>query len=55
MEELINITSLAFNYFNKIFIENLSSKIKLLELENFLKLSKSKHYFIDTISINYSF
>ena len=31
------ITFLAFNYSNEIFIENLSNKIKLSELENYLK------------------
>ena len=31
------ITFLAFNYFNEIFIENLSNKIKLSELEDYLK------------------
>ena len=30
-------TFLAFNYSNEIFIENLSNKIKLLELENYIK------------------
>ena len=32
-----NITFLAFNYSNEIFIENLSNKIKLPELEDYLK------------------
>ena len=32
-----NITFLAFNYSNEIFIENLSNKIKLSELENYIK------------------
>ena len=32
-----NITFLVFNYSNEIFIENLSNKIKLSELEDFLK------------------
>ena len=32
-----DITFLAFNYSNEIFIENLSNKIKLSELENYLK------------------
>ena len=32
-----NITFLAFNYSNEIFIENLSNNIKLSELENYLK------------------
>ncbi len=32
-----NITFLAFNYSNEIFIENLYNKIKLSELENYLK------------------
>ena len=32
-----NTTFLAFNYSNEIFIENLSNKIKLFELENYLK------------------
>ena len=32
-----NTTFLAFNYSNEIFIENLSNKIKLSELEDFLK------------------
>ena len=32
-----NITFLAFNYSNEIFIENLSKKIKLSELEDYLK------------------
>ena len=30
-------TFLAFNYSNEIFIENLNNKIKLSELENYLK------------------
>ena len=33
-----NTTFLAFNYSNEIFIENLSNKIKLSELEDYLKL-----------------
>lgn len=32
-----NITFLAFNYSNEIFIEDLSNKIKLSELEDYLK------------------
>ena len=32
-----NITFLAFNYSNEIFIENLSNNIKLSDLENYLK------------------
>lgn len=32
-----NITFLAFNYSNEIFIENLSNKIKISELESYLK------------------
>ena len=32
-----NITFLIFNYSNEIFIENLSNKITLSELENYLK------------------
>ena len=32
-----NITFLVFNYSNEIFIENLSNKIKLSELENYIK------------------
>ena len=32
-----DITFLAFNYSNEIFIENLSNKIKLFELENYIK------------------
>ena len=32
-----NTTFLAFNYTNEIFIENLSNKIKLSELEDYLK------------------
>ena len=32
-----NITFLAFNYSSEIFIENLSNKIKLSELEDYLK------------------
>ena len=32
-----NIKFLAFNYSNEIFIENLSNKIKLSELEDYLK------------------
>ena len=32
-----NITFLAFNYSNEIFIENLSNKIKLSELKNYIK------------------
>lgn len=31
------ITFLAFNYFNEIFIENLSKSIKLSDLETFIK------------------
>ena len=31
------ITFLAFNYSNEIFIENLSKRIKLSDLENFIK------------------
>lgn len=34
-----NITFLAFNYSNDIFIENLSNKIKISELESYLKSS----------------
>ena len=32
-----NITFLAFNYSNDIYIKNLSNKIKISELENYLK------------------
>ena len=32
-----DITFLPFNYSNKLFIENLNNKIKLSELENYLK------------------
>ena len=32
-----DITFLVFNYFNEIFIENLNNKIKLSELEDYLK------------------
>ena len=32
-----NITFLAFNYSNDIYIKNLSNKIKILELETYLK------------------
>ena len=32
-----NTTFLAFNYSNEIFIENLSNKIKLSDLETFIK------------------
>lgn len=32
-----NITFLAFNYSNEIFIEDLSNKIKIAELEDYLK------------------
>ena len=32
-----DITFLAFNYSNEIFIENLSNKIKLSELEDYIK------------------
>ena len=32
-----DITFLAFNYSNELFIENLSNKIKLSELENYIK------------------
>ena len=35
-----NTTFLAFNYSNEIFIENLSNKIKLSELEDYLKNTK---------------
>ena len=35
-----NTTFLAFNYSNEIFIENLSNKIKLSELEDYLKTSR---------------
>lgn len=34
-----DITFLAFNYSNEIFIENLSNKIKLFELEDYFKTS----------------
>ena len=34
-----NITFLTFNYSNEIFIENLSNKIKISELESYLKSS----------------
>ena len=34
-----DITFLAFNYSNEIFIENLSNKIKLSELEDYLKIN----------------
>ena len=37
-----NITFLAFNYSNEIFIENLNNKIKLSELEKFLKNNSVK-------------
>ena len=33
-----DITFLAFNYSNEIFIENLSNKIKLSELENYINV-----------------
>lgn len=32
-----NITFLAFNYSNELYVENLSNKIKLSDLENYLK------------------
>lgn len=35
-----NTTFLACNYSNEIFIENLSNKIKLSELEDYLKTSR---------------
>ena len=35
-----NTTFLAFNYSNEIFIENLSNKIKLSELEQYIKTSR---------------
>lgn len=34
------ITFLAFNYSNEIFVENLSHKIKILDLETFIKQIK---------------
>lgn len=37
-----NITFLAFNYSDEIFIENLSNKIKLSDLETYLKTTTSK-------------
>ena len=37
-----DITFLAFNYSNEIFIENLSNKIKLSELEGYLKTPNPK-------------
>ena len=37
MKIINDITFLAFNYSNEIFIENLSNKIKLSELEDYLK------------------
>jgi len=37
-----NITFLAFNYSNEIFIENLSNKIELSELEDYLKTPNLK-------------
>ena len=36
-----DITFLIFNYSNEIFIENLSNKIKLSELEDYLKIDKT--------------
>ena len=42
-----DITFLAFNYSNEIFIENLSNKIKLSELEEYLKTRQYlKHVFL---------
>lgn len=35
-----NITFLVFNYLNEIYIENLSQKIKLSDLENYIKTIK---------------
>ena len=32
-----NVMFLAFNYFNEIYINNLSKKIKISELENYIK------------------
>ena len=37
-----DITFLAFNYSNEIFIENLNNKIKLSELETYLKQANKK-------------
>lgn len=37
-----DITFLTFNYSNEIFIENLSNKIKLSELEDYLKTQNAK-------------
>ena len=46
-----DITFLAFNYSNEIFIENLNNKIKLSELENYLKhmwiISKNVMFFLN--------
>ena len=39
-----NTTFLAFNYSNEIFIENLSNKIKLSELEDYLKTNLNTMY-----------
>ena len=39
-----DVTFLAFNYSNEIFIENLSNKIKLSELEDYLKTNY--YYFL---------
>ena len=41
-----DITFLAFNYSNEIFIENLNNKIKLSELENYLKHFLNSHFCI---------
>ena len=35
-----NVMFLAFNYFNEIYINNLSKKIKISELENYIKTMK---------------
>lgn len=52
---------LAFNYSNKIYIQNLVKKIKLSELENYIKhifinIKKLKKltliFFFDTIALN---
>ena len=45
---------LAFNYSNKIYIQNLVKKIKLSELENYIKRLKNLTliFFFDTITLN---
>ena len=47
------ITFLIFNYFNEIFIENLSNKIKLSNLEEYIKAIKIILIDLKTVTIHF--